>query len=418
MRLSLAPVFCLLVPTLACYYPRGEVPATLPRDYSAVIKDNIHARSLNRRQIPSQRVALTNVRVFDGSCLQPPSTVYIENGRISQCVACEGGNCPPAETYDGQGMTLLPGLIDAHAHPMNVTNLEDLAKAGVTTAVNAFCPAPPLCASLKNHTGLTSLVTASFLATAPGSEHAMIVGPLGAPYLIHNASQAGPFVAQQVKQGADFIKMIGSAPETGLTQAEQNALVAASHKAGKQVILHAPRHAAYVQGLLAGADQIHHSTLDTPIDDRVVDMFKKNRNTIVCPTLVAMRAIVEQIKPANETYDSAVETVTKLHEAGVTILAGTDSFENGDSAVQAEVPFGSSLHDELENLVAAGLSPVEALNAATINAARHFGLADRAVIREGMRADLLLVRGDPTVNISATRDIAGIWIGGVQVKSQ
>ena len=80
----------------------------------------------------------------------------------------------------------------------------------------------------------------------------------------------------------------------------------------------------------------------------------------------------------------------------------------------AMVMYGSSLHDELENLVAAGLTPVEALNAATVLPAKYFGLADRGVIREGMRADLLLVNGDPTTDITVTRKIVKVWVGGIE----
>jgi hypothetical protein len=267
---------------------------------------------------------------------------------------------------------------------------------GVTTAVSAFCPAPEFCASLNNHTGLTSIVSASFFATSPGSQHAMMVPPSDAPLLINSSTDALSFVSKQVAQGADFIKLIGSAPLPGLSQGEQTALVAASHQFGKQV---------------AGVDQIHHSTLDKPVDDRLINMFKA-RNTIVCPTLTMMRAIVQQDPSANGSYSAAAETVTRLHQVGVPILAGTDA--NMQPLLPAMVLFGSSLHDELENLVAAGLSPVEALNAATVLPAKYFGLADRGIIKEGMRADLLLVDGDPTTDITATRRITKVWVNGVE----
>jgi hypothetical protein len=72
------------------------------------------------------------------------------------------------------------------------------------------------------------------------------------------------------------------------------------------------------------------------------------------------------------------------------------------------------MHRELELLVDAGLTPLEALRAATSLPARHFGLADRGRIAVGMRADLLLVRGDPSADITATRAIEGVWKGGVR----
>jgi imidazolonepropionase-like amidohydrolase len=96
------------------------------------------------------------------------------------------------------------------------------------------------------------------------------------------------------------------------------------------------------------------------------------------------------------------------------ILAGTDS--NDDPAAPCQVAHGESLHEELERLVDAGLAPAEALRGATSLAAATFGLTDRGVIAPGYRADLLLVDGDPTLDISATRNIRGVWIGGGRVK--
>jgi hypothetical protein len=104
----------------------------------------------------------------------------------------------------------------------------------------------------------------------------------------------------------------------------------------------------------------------------------------------------------------ASQTVTQLHAAGVPLLAGTDAPNPGTA-------HGVSLHRELELLVAAGLSPVEALAAATSVPARTFRLRDRGRIAQGLRADLVLVDGDPTSEIKRTRAIAGVWKAGVRV---
>jgi imidazolonepropionase-like amidohydrolase len=76
---------------------------------------------------------------------------------------------------------------------------------------------------------------------------------------------------------------------------------------------------------------------------------------------------------------------------------------------------GESIHGELALLVAAGLTPAEALRAATSRAAELFGLDDRGAITPGLRADLLLVEGDPTTDISATRNIRHVWIAGQRI---
>ena len=93
---------------------------------------------------------------------------------------------------------------------------------------------------------------------------------------------------------------------------------------------------------------------------------------------------------------NAMETVRRLHDAGIDLLAGTDAGNPGTA-------HGASLHGELALLVRAGLTPTEALRAATSRPASRFGLKDRGRIAPGLRADLLLVDGDPSKDIEATR---------------
>ncbi|HWM91443.1 MAG TPA: amidohydrolase family protein, partial [Thermoanaerobaculia bacterium] len=100
----------------------------------------------------------------------------------------------------------------------------------------------------------------------------------------------------------------------------------------------------------------------------------------------------------------SMENVRRLHEAGVPILAGTD-----------QATHGISIHRDLELLVQAGLEPIDALEGATSAAAKAFGLTDRGRIAKGLRADLVLVQGDPTVNIKATRAIQRVWKTGVEI---
>ena len=100
----------------------------------------------------------------------------------------------------------------------------------------------------------------------------------------------------------------------------------------------------------------------------------------------------------------------------IDILVGTD--------VSLPLPFlggqahGASVHRELQYLVRAGLKPVEALRAATGTPARRFGLSDRGRIAEGLRADLLLVAGNPTTSIEDTLNIVGIWRRGTRLQEK
>jgi imidazolonepropionase-like amidohydrolase len=83
--------------------------------------------------------------------------------------------------------------------------------------------------------------------------------------------------------------------------------------------------------------------------------------------------------------------------------------------VPAAISHGISLHHELELLVDAGLSTLDALRAATSRPAHYFGLADRGLIEPGRRADLVLIEGNPLQDITATQSIRRIWCGGVEV---
>ncbi|HEX6199014.1 MAG TPA: amidohydrolase family protein, partial [Thermoanaerobaculia bacterium] len=112
------------------------------------------------------------------------------------------------------------------------------------------------------------------------------------------------------------------------------------------------------------------------------------------------------VRPGSPSrFQHALDAVRSLHAAGVPILAGTDAPNPG-------TVHGASLHQEMELLVKAGLTPAEALAAATSAPADAFGLDDRGRIAPGLRADLLLVEGDPTTEITATRAIRRIWKGG------
>ena len=112
-------------------------------------------------------------------------------------------------------------------------------------------------------------------------------------------------------------------------------------------------------------------------------------------------------------FDDVLSTVFALHNAGVEILAGTDVTRPDPKF--GGLAHGASLHHELQLLVRAGLTPIEALQAATSTPARRFGLIDRGRIEPEARADLLLINGDPTMNISDTLSIREIWHRGVRL---
>ena len=204
--------------------------------------------------------------------------------------------------------------------------------------------------------------------------------------------------------------------------------MAAAHKRGKLAVVHVSTEAGAREAIEAGADGLVHIFSDRAPEPGFAALVARHK-AFVTPTLTVVESttgtasgkalpddprlspylradeVAEpgQVVPRRKLdFKHALAAVGQLAKAGVPILAGTDAPNPGTT-------HGASLHRELELLVSAGLSPTEALAAATATPARIFGLKDRGRIAPGLRADLVLVKGDPTTDILATRDIQRVW---------
>ena len=364
------------------------------------------------RAARSEKIALTNVRVFDGRELRGLTAVVIEGGIV-------GDNSEGARIIDAGGATLLPGLIDAHVHLLNEGHLQKLADFGVTSALDMGAWPPSMVDSLRNRTGMADIRSAGIPATTAGSSHSHLPG-WPAEEMVDGAAGAAQFVADRIAEGADYIKLIVDTP--GPDQETLDALVAASHRHGKLTVAHAASTAALDMALQAGVDMITHAPLDRPLTESTTARILAQK-CVMIPTLTMMKGIVDRVAAAaasqpdgppaaGPSYESARASVAAVHRAGVPILAGTDS--NAGAGIPFAPRHGESLHEELELLIDAGLSTVEALRAATVLPAQHFGLHDRGVIEPGRRADLVLIDGDPIADIRATRQIRRVWCAGVE----
>jgi imidazolonepropionase-like amidohydrolase len=352
------------------------------------------------RTARSEKIALNNVRVFDGRQLRGPTTVVIEGGIV-------GGDSAGARIVDAGGATLLPGLIDAHVHLLTEGHLQKLADFGVTTALDMGAWPPAMIDSLRNRTGMADIRSAGIPATTAGSNHSHLPG-WPAEEMVEGPWRATQFVTDRIAEGADYIKLI--IDTLGPDQATLDALVVASHRHGKLTVAHATTTAAYDMALRAGVDMITHAPLDRRLTESAVGRLVAQK-CVVIPTLTVMKGVVGRGGGA-VNYESARDSVGELHRAGVPILAGTDA--NAGPGIPFSPRHGESLHDELELLVDAGLTAVEALRAATVLPAKHFGLSDRGAIEPGRRADLVLIDGDPIADIRATRQIRRVWCAGVE----
>ncbi|GAA1314401.1 amidohydrolase family protein [Saccharothrix xinjiangensis] len=366
-----------------------------------------------------EATTIENARVFDGTGLTGPRAVHLAGGLLVHAPP------PGARVVDARGGALLPGLIDTHVHVEDLAELRASAHWGVTTALDMGTPHLDRTLPLRHLDAVTDLFAAGHPAVAPG---ATAIRKMDYPA---SAAVAGPadaeaFVAARVRDGADYVKVLVEDPKQpgtkALDAATVEAVVDAAHRHRLKVVAHAVTGSTFLTAVRAGADVVTHVPVQA-----VVDRGAARAGLVVSPTLVMMRGICATIgrKPALRAlaalrvvprmdFDNALASVRLLRDSGATILAGTDA--NADPTTPFSPPHGEAMHQELRLLVDAGLSPVEALRAATATPAEVFGLTDRGVITAGRRADLLLVDGDPTADIDRTRHVTGVWIAGERVR--
>ncbi|WP_374350276.1 CIA30 family protein [Chitinimonas sp.] len=388
----------------------------------------------------AETTLIREVAVFDGAERLAPRNVLLLDGKIADA-DFKGATPAGAREVRCAGCTLLPGLIDSHVHAFKDQELPLLF--GVTSQLDMFMAweqARPLKAKMargENH-DRPDLFTAGTLVTAPGghgTEYGIPIPTLSKP------EAADAFVAERVAEGSDYIKLVydggrgwgGQIPTLDLPTLK--AAIAAAHRYRKLVLVHVQDSQAAREALEAGADGLVHLFTDKPADAELVALAKRN-GAFVVPTYTVFEGfagrpggatlladtrwagLLDQGQTAglqrkmgkldlSARVDRAMhDSITALAAAGVPILAGTDA---GNPATLA----GVSLHRELELLVQAGLTPTQALAAATSVPARVFHLDDRGRIAKGLKADLLLVQGDPTVDIRASRALVEVWKDGI-----
>jgi imidazolonepropionase-like amidohydrolase len=377
-------------------------------------------------------------RIFDGKKVILADSVFVQDGKI-QAVGKDLNVPPGTAEIDATGDTLLPGLIDSHTHTWGDA-LQEALIFGVTTELDMFTD-PHYAAAVKKEQAdgkdlnMADLRSSGYLATAPGghgTEYGLPVPTLTSP------DEAQAWVDARIAEGSDYIKIIHTSVgwhRPTLSGETMKAVIDAAHERGKLAVVHIDDQQGAKEAINAGADGLAHLFPDSEPSADFGPLVAAH-HVFVIPTLTVLESVsgtpsgeslttdprlkpyltqenIAVLKraisksPENRSEKYAEDTVRELIAAHVPVLAGTDSGNPGTS-------HGVSIHRELELLVRSGLTPEQALAAATSVPAREFHLDDRGEIAPGKRADLLLVKGDPTRDITVTRDIVAVWKVGVQ----
>ena len=360
-------------------------------------------------QTPGPTLQICHVRVFDGERVLEQRSVLVENGIISGITEPDL-HIQHAEVIDGRGRTLLPGLFDAHVHLADNPEpaLRQAISLGVTTVLDMFNGTNLLEAKQRlvaeEPADLADLRTAGYGAIAPGSLLAkLFTGPLPT---ITSPEQAPAWVDTRLAEGSDYIKIIYDEREGGdLSQEVVRALVQATHRWGKLVVVHVLAEQKAREAIAAGADGLAHLFLG---EDVSLDFghFAAAHHVFVIPTLMILAGLCGKpqgpalladsslapyitaqqrqapMRPADPShhhlYQATVSAMQQLLEAQVPLLAGADT--GPPTAALGVTGYGTALHGELKLLVDAGMTPVQALAAATSVPARIFHFTDRGLI--------------------------------------
>lgn len=391
-----------------------------------------------------------------GKAVRGPSTIVVDRGRI---ISVSDGYLAPADgaaLIDLKDKTVLPGLIDSHVHLTSdaggvAGQLEEVTLSPAAQAYNAevnglktLRAGFTTVRNLGDSDGVTLALRDAIAdgkvagprivdaGNALSGTAGHMDGSLGYRDELHpffdaagttcnGADDCRRVVRRQIGRGADVIKFastggvnsrIGAGLGRQMFEDEAKAIVETAHMFGKKVAVHAHGADGIVLALDAGADSIEHGTI---LDDKAIAAWLRHKNAYYVPTLSTVNGYKERLAANPDAYAPDVldkikwrigitgKALQQLAPKGVKIAFGTDA--------------GVSKHgrngDEFELMVANGMTALEAIKAATVNAADLLGLADEVgTIEPGKSADIIAVGGDPLTDVRVLKKVDFVMARG------
>ncbi|MCH7803329.1 MAG: amidohydrolase family protein [Acidobacteria bacterium] len=417
----------------------------------------------------STLVVITGATVIDGVSSTPiENAVIVIEGDTIQAIGSAGSvEVPPgAQRVDASGKTIIPGIFNLHAHVARSEGMESddqfynreriqrdanrYLYYGITHMVSLGIDQEPMIGFLEDQragrTGGARLYSAGYGFAAkdgwiPGNPN------LNRPTTPDEARQLVQELVQE--RQPDVIKIwvddrLGELPK--LTPELYGAIIEEAHSQGIKVMAHMYYLEDTKELIRRGVDGLAHSVRDQEVDDEFLRLAKENGVTqvatlvghssrlayadgpdflddpalpVLFPPLVletvsgqeyqANLANSPNLASTREVYATAAKNLAKVAAAGIPIAVGTDS--GGPGRFQ-----GLWEHREMELMVKAGLTPMQAIQAATANGAKFLGLEDQyGTLEPGKIADLIILNADPLEDIRNTRNIDEVWMNGERV---
>ena len=367
----------------------------------------------------AQRLAFVDVSVLTmaSPVVLEHQTVIVHDGVIESIgPAAQEPALGNATIVNGHGRLLMPALADMHVH-MLIADLGKYPAHGIGTVRNMW-----------GHTTVRSLANQVASGTRFGPQIISVSSGLDAPpgqwpatQFVTNGTEARSVVAAMKSLGYRHLKLY-----TSLSAAMFDTLMQLSRDNDMLALGHVPMAVPVEHALTQGMRSIEHFTgYDRAVsrtssmgtfgwsnadESRFPNLVQKTvaAGTWNCPTMAIYAKLAEQqhsVAQRTAIVASRQRFVKALHDGGARLLVGSDA------GIEVVAP-GSSLHDELQEFVAAGLTPYQTLRLATVGAAEFFGRTDFGTIAPGARADLILIAANPLQDIRRTRDIGGVVIAG------